>query len=115
MKRTAQAVGQEVRKRRKFLRLNVKELSTRGGISHTTWYAVENGEDVSDDSYLGVCRALNWSDDSIGRLFAGQDPIEQDRSDTWAKPSYEGELLDAVRRLTEAVEQLTDRLPPPAP
>lgn len=111
MIRTPADVGLLVRDRRKFLRLSVREAAQRGGISHTTWYDVEKGRPTTDDTRIGVCRALDWTDDSFDRLLAGEDPVEQDRSSTRQPEAAPwDQLLEGQRRITEMLEALADRL-----
>lgn len=117
MERTLDELGTLVRERREALRLTVAECVSRATkLSDTTWNNIESGRPARRKSYLGVCTALDWSDDSIDRILRGDDPIEADRS--MSRPSAvdaQAELLVVVRDLRQAVDRLTERLPPPGP
>lgn len=84
-------VAERVRARRKELRLTQQEASQKAGsgVSLAVWNALENGrQDAYRPSTLAaVCRALNWSVDSIDRILDGKDPIKN------------GEPTDVIRAI----------------
>lgn len=70
-------IGAEVRSRRLALRLTQKEAAQRAGISEPTWGLLEGGHQSGYKplTVVGVCRALQWSPDSIERMLSGAEPV----------------------------------------
>lgn len=78
------------------------EAAAIAGVSDTTWNQVETGKTVSERSLAKISQAL-WGNSYAGaRILDGGDPPEE--VPAGAAPT--GELLRAIRDLTEAVRDL---------
>lgn len=70
------AVANKVAGRRMQLGLSQKEAAAKAGISEANWNVIENArqERYKPRTLVGVCRALEWTTDSIDRVLAGGEP-----------------------------------------
>lgn len=58
-----------------------------------------------------MCQALQWTGDSIDRILAGLDPVEEDGAAPMVTQAMTlGEIARVVDRLTAAVVDLTARV-----
>jgi transcriptional regulator with XRE-family HTH domain len=90
------AVGRRLRSRINDLKLTKAEVSRLSGISPKTLTGYMDGEPiVRRDKERSLCRAVDWSDDSIERLRRGEEPIAVARQ---PEPAADGDL---AARLTE--------------
>lgn len=58
-------------------------------------------------SQASICKALGWTIDSIDRVLAGLDPLEDEHARR--TPTME-DLAVSLERVTAAVENLADRV-----
>jgi DNA-binding XRE family transcriptional regulator len=58
--------------------LGQEKAAAIAGISRETWAQIEKGirTSYSHKTLFGVCRALQWSPESIDLILAGKEPIE---------------------------------------
>lgn len=78
------------------------EAASMAGVSDTTWNQVETGKAVNERSLAKISQAL-WNDPLAGsRILEGQEPPDV----AAPGPAPAGELLRAIRELTEAVRDL---------
>lgn len=78
------------------------EAAAIAGVSDTTWNQVETGKAVSERSLAKISQAL-WGSSSIAaKILEGEEPPD----DVPAGAAPTGDLLRAIRDLTEAVRDL---------
>lgn len=75
-------VGRAVRDRRNALGLTIGQAVSKAGagIQQTTWSKLENAQQTSYSSraLFAVCRALEWTSDSIERVMTGGEAVVHD-------------------------------------
>lgn len=94
------AVADAIRQRMRELGINQAELIRRSGVSDTTLRKALKGEPVKAvQKRYDLARALGWTPDSIDRLTAGEEPVEE-------KGLYltEAEAGEVERALTTATQ-----------
>lgn len=102
-------VAETVKRRRVELGLSQRVAARLADdISPTTWGQLEKRhQPVSALTAGSICKALRWTSDSIDRLLAGGEPVEN--GDVTEAPTLE-KLAATVDRLTTIVEDLTSRV-----
>lgn len=73
-------LGEAVRRRRKALRFDQTDAKSRshGRIARATWSNIERGisGNYSEDTFEGLCIALDWKPNSVEAVLAGGQPTE---------------------------------------
>lgn len=109
-----QMVGVHVAARREHLGLSKRAAALKAGISEIVWRQIESGlRQIAPGQYveaapsrksrIGVCRALNWTDNSIDLLLQGMpaEPLDV------TQPDDVEQLRERVERLAVQVERLS--------
>ena len=107
-----QRLGDKVRARRKQFRprLTQAAAAARAGISDTTWLKVENGQVVSDDTYVVVEQVIRWQAGSAQIVLEGGEPIELPLDDE-SEEDLRALIADLRRRLAAVEAQLAKEPP----
>src|SRR5687768_2738282 len=71
-------VGKAVRDRRMDLGRTQRECATAAGVSEMTWFNLEAGKSVKARTSRKASEALGWTPDSIDRILAGKNPLDND-------------------------------------
>lgn len=105
------AAGAVIRARRVVeLKISSMEaLADLAGSSPRMVADAELGVPVGPKTRLRLSRALGWTDDSIDRLYRGENPIERETAAIRSKPADEPSLED-LGVLTARVAQIRRRL-----
>lgn len=105
-----------MKRRRTTLGISQRAAADRAGVSPTTWASLElHRNPVNDITAVGICRALRWTTNSIERILAGLDPLEDNDA---SPPATLESLAESVAMLRTALVNLTERveaLEPPQP
>jgi transcriptional regulator with XRE-family HTH domain len=112
-------VGAHVEARRG--RPSIRQTAERAGISEGLWRQIESGRrplrrgevetvNPKPDTRARVCRALNWTPDSIDRLLAGLEPIAVSRqSDDAENGEFRQQAMEQLAGLSQdAFQQRSD-------
>jgi hypothetical protein len=122
-----EAVGQHVEHRRRGLFRSARAAAAAADVSESLWRQVESGRrSVGSNAFvaarpgattrMAICRALRWTDDSLDRLEAGDDPIESITAPMSPAAVAEvafsapAEVVTALRENTERLDRLTAAL-----
>jgi len=101
------AVGRRLRSRINDLKLTKAEVSRLSGISPKTLTGYMDGEPiVRRDKERSLCRAVDWSDDSIERLSRGEEPVGVQPGPDLSEVELVALVMD-LRQRVEAIEQRT--------
>lgn len=76
MSEALRRLGDVVRARREALNLTQRDAETVAGVSHQTWWQVENGRSASQRTLRAVDRAMRWKPGSARSVLEGKDPAE---------------------------------------
>lgn len=104
-------VGRRIEQQRG--RLSVRSAAKRAGISEGLWRQIESGQrpirkgeyetvNPKPETRAWVCQAIGWTDDSIDRLLAGEEPIPSGAP----LSSLDDEELDRLR--VDALRTIAD-------
>ena len=109
---TWEEVARAVKRRRLVLGMSQRAAAAAAGVSPTTWQSLEKyHQPVNDHTKLGVSKALRWHPDAIDRFIEdGAVPAEVESDEPEISDEEPDELLVTLRRLTDAVNRLEQRL-----
>ncbi|MBN1174299.1 MAG: hypothetical protein JXA67_19170 [Micromonosporaceae bacterium] len=93
-------LAQEIRGRRRELRLSLREAAKRAGIARNTWSGVEDETRIAQDTtYAGIEAALEWAPGSIEAILAGGNPTPGDPLPETLPPQHLDEPFDLDEEL----------------
>ena len=105
------ALGEMIGRRRRALRLRVKDAAERGGISIGAWGRAERGDTTSGLTLSGVDLALGWAENaSEDYLRDGTSPRERDAGGTM--PNNQGDNRASEERPKHVGLPGSDSAPP---
>lgn len=96
-------VGERIKERIPEIGINKSIVGKRGGPTLQPLNEYIAGKRVSKKKVVGLCKALDWSTDSIERILKGQPPKVQ-------KWPHDDDLATEVGRLREEVARLREEI-----
>lgn len=104
----ARRLAAAVKSARSTLGITQKEVAARSGVFATpTLQTIESASrtNFSRRTLTGLCRALNWTDDSIELVIAGHAPV--------ARPTaYGDDVVSALEEMRRALAKLEQAVAP---
>lgn len=107
--------GARIRARRIFLKFSsMGAIADASGVSPRMVADAELGKEVGPKTRLRLSRALQWTDDSIDRLYRDEEPVELDATTIRPLPSNEpptenlGVLTARMAQLREKLDLIPD-------
>jgi transcriptional regulator with XRE-family HTH domain len=91
----------EARKRQRLERQI--DLARVSGLSKSTIYRLDKGQELSDSALRDVSKALGWTADSAERILAGGEPVDAEPAEATLEARYRREPL-TDGQLTQAFE-----------
>lgn len=105
-------VATAVKERRLALDLTQEAAAELGGksISSASWRVIEAAgrPKYRAATLLGVCTALEWTSDSIDRVYGGQEPIIVASAAEMSGP-WSVDTIEVIERLGELTQELVRR------
>lgn len=107
--------GAKIRARRIFLEFNsMGALAEASGVSPRMVADAELGKEVGPRTRLRLSRTLLWTDDSIDRLYRGEDPVQRETTTIRQLPADEpptgtlGVLTARMAQLRQKLDLIPD-------